>query len=193
MSGMLVLTCGKGKEVTIGDHCVLTLISASGSQARIGFITRDRVNRVKDPETVMHAAKIKARVGQNIAPYRDDMKMIPVFVATAVDTNGDEPIPQIKAALSHENATYPGAQVMAVDATTREGPSHHQFLVVRCATPPEARTTRLLMNELGKPFLDEIELEDASLYLLFIHTVPETRTADVRYIDLAPMKGDHNE
>ena len=190
MASQLVLTLSKGSEIIVGDHCVLNLISASGSQARLGFISRDHVTRVKGPETVVQAAKVKARVGQNIAPFRDDMKRIPVYVATAVDTDDDDPKPKIKAALSHENATYPDAQVMAVDATTRAGPSHHQFMVVRCATPPEAVAVRTLMNELGKPFLDEIELEDASLYLLFIHTVPEARTADVRYLDLAPMNGD---
>jgi hypothetical protein len=192
MSSQLLLSCGKGKEIIIGDHCVITVVSASGSQARLGFVTRDFVARVKDPETVMEAAKIKARVGQNIAPFREEMESMPVYVATAIDMNGDEPTPQIKAALTHANATYPGAKVMAVDGTTHEGPPHHQFLVVRCATPPEAVLVRTLMNELGKPFLDEIEHADASLYLLFVQTLPQTGGKDVRYVDLAPMKGDRN-
>ncbi|MEA3242872.1 MAG: carbon storage regulator [Pseudomonadota bacterium] len=190
MSSQLLLSCGKGKEIIIGDHCVITVVSASGSQARLGFVTRDFVARVKDPATVMEAAKIKARVGRNVAPFREEMEKMLVYVATTFDMSSDHPAPQIKAALTNANATYPGAQVMAVDGSTHEGPTHHQFLVVRCATPPEATTVRTLMNELGKPFLDEIEHADASLYLLFVQTLPQTGGKDVRYIDLAPMNGD---
>ena len=187
---MLVVNLRNNKQVTIGNHTVITLLKASGSTAQLGFVSRDRVSRVNDPESIMDAARIEARVGRNAVPARKAMEHIPVYVATNVIKDEDDGwLPTVKAALTHLNATYPQAEVVAINDTTNLAPAHHRFLVARCATPEAAEAVKLALPAVNRPYLDELEMPDATIYLLFVYTTDQPGH-DVEYVDLTRGSND---
>lgn len=189
---MLVINLRTTKKVMVGNHTVITLMKASGSTAQMGFVSRDRVSRVNDPESIMRAARIEARVGQNAVPARKAMEHIPVYVATnVIKDENDGWLPTVKAALMHLTATYPQAEVVAINDTTQLAPAHHRFLVMRCATPEAAKAVKLALPAANRPYLDELEMPDATIYLLFVYTTDQPGN-DVEYIDLTRGSEDHD-
>lgn len=180
---MLVVTRQRNKRVMIGDHSIITVlgIDRENDEVRLGFITRDPVDRVDWPDKVVKAAKIEAKLLRSNPKKRDKMARLPVFVAHTVD----EEAPQIKAALTRDKATYPGAKVVAVDDTTKLAPKHHQFLVIRCFDSSEVKTIRRLNKQaLDWVYMDTIEHSDVTVYALFVRTTTQKEEADVKYIDL---------
>jgi len=181
---MLVVGRGRGKEVMIGDHSVVTVVSLSNEGVKLGFETRDRVQRVDSPEQFVEAAKIKARMSHAVTSRLDDMEQVPVFVASTISPTGGAP--HIKASFTRDKASYPGAEIVEVDGHTYKGPAFHQFLVVRCATPEVVSALKKVYrsSDQDKAFLDEMEHPDASLYLLFVQATDMEEQADVAYLDL---------
>ena len=181
---MLVVGRGRGKEVMIGDHSVVTVVSFDNAGVKLGFETRDRVKRVDSPSEMVASAKIKARRSHAVTSRLAVIEKVPVFVAVSTTESGDAP--QIKAAFAQDKASYPGAELVQVNDRTREGPAHHQFLVVRCSTPEVVEAVKIVFrnDDQGRVFLDEMEHADASLYLLFVQTIKEGVPVDVAYMDL---------
>ena len=99
---MLVVGRGRGKEVMIGDHSVVTVVSLSNEGVKLGFETRDRVQRVDSPEQFVEAAKIKARMSHAVTSRLDDMEQVPVFVASTISPTGGAP--HIKASFTRDKA-----------------------------------------------------------------------------------------
>lgn len=182
---MLVVGRGRGKEVMIGDHSVVTVVSYDEGGVKLGFETRDRVKRVDSPQQMVEAAKIKARMSHAVTSRRAAMERVRVYVAVSTTTDGEAP--QIKAAFAKDKASYPGAEVVWVTNETNQGPAHHQFLVIRCGTPEVVDAVKIVFRgEIGsgRVLLDEMEHDDATLYLLFVQTTDQLNQEDVTYMDL---------
>ena len=181
---MLYVTRPIGKQVLIGDHSVVTVVSVDQTnyQVKLGLETLSRVQRVDTPEMVLEAARVKARLTRVMKRGEDEpMHRAPVYVAHVA---GDDSL-EIKAALSWDKAQYPGATTIGVTDLTEEGPAHHEFVVVRSLSPREADALKLLVAKaLDWVFLDQNEQPDATVHQLFVRTVGlGEKRGDVRYVD----------
>lgn len=182
---MLVVGVRVGRDVIIGDHTVVTVtgIDRSTDEVKLGFDSEFPVNRANNPETIMKSAKIKARAKQGMAKKLGPVSHIPVHVASYI-ADGK---PQMKAALTINNASFPGAELAQLTDKTDMSPANHQFVVLRCLNESDRKMARFFSRIAGWPFLDEREMEDSTIYLLFVRTVSEKEGGDVAYYDTSTL------
>jgi sRNA-binding carbon storage regulator CsrA len=183
---MLVIGRSVGKETLIGDHSIVTVVSSSGHEVKLGFLTKDSVQRVDSPELVIEAAKIKARLMQEFAPKPDSLVKMPVYVGVRTFDNGEV---DLRASLRTEMVDVVGYRVTEVGEYTALAPPNHQFIVLRCMRQEEIETVKKLINArlMNWRFYEQMQHTDGSFYALFVHATARKAGGDVIYLDLNEM------
>lgn len=183
---MLVVGVRQGRDVIVGDHTVVTVtaIDRLNEEVKLGFDSEYQVQRASNPETTVKAAKIRARAKLGMGKKLPELERMPVHVASYVLDDK----PQMKAALTRAKASFPGAAMSTLSDETELSLANHQFVVVRCVNEGEASMARFFAKAVaGWPVLDEVEADDATIYLLFVRTVSEKEGGDVAYFDATTL------
>lgn len=173
-----------GSRVIVGDHTVISVVSADSDGAVLGFESRQEITRADSPEYLALAAKVIGRIRHTYAPKEGSLERLPVFVAHRADGNSLD----VRASLRRETVDLPGYRLAEMTDETRLTPAGHEFLVIRSADPRELAGARKLISSGVLPWVyyETVERPDSTLYSLFVRSVPhngENQTPDVRYVD----------
>lgn len=185
---MLVIERTPGRDILIGDHSIVTVVSIDGDYVKLGFDTRDAVKRVDTPQATMEAARVKARVSRSLVGRSRKMEKPPVFVGVRQLDDGNV---DVRASLRHEVVNIAEYDISVVDENSSLGPANHEFIVLRCSDQAEVRSVRKLISSglLDWRLYEEIEGQDASPYLLCIRATGSKQKGqgDVRYVDFGAV------
>lgn len=182
----LLIDRRRNEDVIIGDHSVVSVVEMERGEARLAFHTIDDVKRVDRPETVMEAARIKARAQIAHDKVRKGMEPVPVYVGFKTFENGEV---DVRASLKADAVDVAGYRLAQLGADTNLAPQNHQFIVVRCLDKKEIETIEKLIlgRMLNWRLYEKREMPDATTYALFIHATKTREGGDVRYVDLLEM------
>ena len=185
---MLVIGRTSGKKVLIGNHSVVTVVGVDHDTVRLGFDTRDEVQRVDSPTVVLEAAKAEIRAGRKLTSKLAPMEHYGVFVSVGQGKDGS---PRIVASMDSTTVSRYGHDVSTVNDTTTTGPPNHQFVMVRCMSNHESEVLQRLSKGgiLPWKFYENMEAYDTTVYALFVAAVPmatqgDDPLPDVKYVDL---------
>ena len=184
---MLVIGRTSGKKVLIGNHSVVTVVGVDHDTVRLGFDTRDEVQRVDSPTVVLEAAKAEIRAGRKLTSKLEPMDHYDVHVSVG---RGKDGAPRIVASMDLAIVSRYGHDVSTVNGDTTAGPPNHQFVMVRCMSNHESDVLQRLSKSgiLPWKFYESMEAYDTTVYALFVAAVPALQRddplPDVKYVDL---------
>jgi sRNA-binding carbon storage regulator CsrA len=181
---MLVVTRSPGRRVLIGDHSIVQVVEVSDKQVKLGFITRDEVRRVDNPESVLEAAKVEARM-ERVQSKSNGKAVLPaVYVGVR---SLDDGTLDIRASLREEAVDIAGYLKYQLTDKTTIGPPSHEMLVLRMRSERDAE----VVKEMAKAGLvnwrvyEVVENDDATVSVLVVRASKRaTNTGDVRYVTL---------
>ena len=180
---MLIIGRVPGRSILIGDHSIVTVVSASADWVDLGFDTADSVRRVDSPELTMEAARVKARLTMRFGRHPTPMEKLPVYVCSRAFRDNEA---DLRVSFNRGFTQRYGYKADEIGETTHLLPTDRQFVVLRSIAPKEIDAIKLLIEAglIKWRFCEEIELEDASVYALFVHEASD-KDGDVRYLDLS--------
>ena len=182
---MLVIGRRPGSKALIGDHSVVTIVGIDNDTVKLGFDTRDEVQRVDSPTVLLEATKAEIKAGRKLSSKLAPMDHFDVFVSVGEGANG---APRIVASMDMAVVSRYGHKVSTVNGDTTAGPPNHQFVVARCMDEHESTILQRLSDKGVLPwkFYENMEGYDTTVYALFVAAVPQggDHLPDVTYIDL---------
>jgi sRNA-binding carbon storage regulator CsrA len=182
----LVIDRRRNQDVVIGDHSVISVVGFDSGEVRLAFHTKDHVQRADWPESMMAAAKIKARSQMIHSQTQQAMQHRPVYVGFKTYEDGRV---DIRASLQERVVDVAGYKLAELSDTTNLAPDNHQFLVVRCLDKAEVDVLEKLIvaRLLNWRLYEKQEADDATTYVLFLQAVKTREGGDVRYVDLLEL------
>jgi hypothetical protein len=167
----------------IGNHSIVQVVSVDGARVKLGFLTRDDVKRVDNPETVLEAAKVEARL-ERVQKKAGRPVKPPVYVGIRTFDDGTL---DIRASLREEVVDVAGYRKYALTDATKLAPDTHEFLVLRMGSNSDAEVVKAMANLglINWRVYEVVENDDATVSVLVVRSTRRSKDAgDVRYVML---------